>query len=125
MKKVMIVQAMIAILLLSLSCKKFTEPPITKLAPPTLYPPSGTYGNGSSSGTFYLYVEAITELSFATIYYTTDGSQPNHNSDRYTNNIRITLGFSTPVLVRAIASAEGYEDSEVVTASYIRGNNKK
>lgn len=47
----------------------------------------------------------------ATIYYTTDGSVPNENGIRYTSPI----SYSTNQIIRAIAIAEGMENSAIRT----------
>ena len=49
------------------------------------------------------------ETDGATIYYTTDGSVPDGNAARYTSPI----SYTTNQIIRAIAIAEGYENSAV------------
>ena len=88
-----------------------------------------TRGSGES-GLFYVSVEYTSEANIcpiptfsldnnnltiscsnpsATIYYTTDGSTPTRESTLYTDSITLTENCT----VKAIAVADGYEDSEV------------
>jgi hypothetical protein len=53
------------------------------------------------------------------IYYTTDGSQPTHNSPVYSGAISVP----TSMTLNAICSASGYSDSPVGTANYIINGN--
>jgi hypothetical protein len=56
----------------------------------------------------------------ATIYYTTDGTNPTINSVVYTNPISVTdtTGNGTTTVVRAIAVATGFANSAVAVASF-------
>ena len=50
----------------------------------------------------------------ATIYYTTDGTEPTTSSTKYTGAITVNSAMT----IKAIAVKDGYTDSEVATASY-------
>lgn len=73
---------------------------------PTFNPPAGTYAA--------LNVSINSTVPGATIYYTTDGSDPTPSSNVYTEPIHIT---STTIL-KAMAVKAGYLDSNVGTAIY-------
>ena len=76
-------------------------------AAPAISPAGGTF-NGSQQVT-------ITDtVSGATIYYTTDGSTPTTGSTKYTAPFQL----STDTTVQAIASASGYLQSAVSSATY-------
>lgn len=63
-------------------------------------------------------VSLSSETIGADIYFTTDGSDPTINSRRYTTPITI----SSSTVLRAIASKVGYDDSDIVEARYIIGD---
>ncbi len=68
------------------------------------------------------YTDAGTSIALSaganeTIYYTTDGSKPDHTSTRYTGPITVN-DFSC---IRAVSYADGKLPSEVVTENYIVG----
>ena len=69
-----------------------------------------------STGNFYSQFNATISCSTenATIYYTTDGSDPNNTSIPYTAPIYI----SQTTTLKAIAYAEGYDPSPIATAIY-------
>ncbi|HEY8090126.1 MAG TPA: FN3 associated domain-containing protein, partial [Polyangiaceae bacterium] len=77
----------------------FSPPPQTSFSYPggtvTMIPPAGFPADGA-------------------IYYATDGTNPDHNSTVYAGPVHVTL----PTTFRAIASAPGYQDSNVAPASY-------
>ena len=76
-------------------------------SPPDFSPAGGTY---SSSQT----VQLSDTTPGATVYYTTDGTQPTHGSQQYTTPIPVT---STST-IKAIASSSGLNDSPVAMATY-------
>lgn len=78
-----------------------------KVATPTFSPAEGTYTSAQQ-------VEISCATDGATIYYTTDGTDPTTSSAQYTG--AITVGST--MTIKAIAVATGYDDSEVATASY-------
>lgn len=73
---------------------------------PTFTPAAGTYTSAQS-------VTISTETSDATIYYTTDGTEPTVESTEYTGAISV----STTTTIKAIA-VKGSDESNVTTASY-------
>jgi hypothetical protein len=77
------------------------------VANPTFDPPAGHYG--STIG-----VTISTTTDGASIYYTTNGSEPNESSTLYTTPVQI----NTPTTLKARAFAPGYEPSAVVIAEY-------
>ncbi|MGO9854796.1 MAG: chitobiase/beta-hexosaminidase C-terminal domain-containing protein [Acidimicrobiales bacterium] len=77
-------------------------------APEPVNSPAGGTFSGSQQVT-------ITDtISGATIYYTTDGSTPTTGSTKYTAPFQL----STDTTVQAIASASGYLQSAVASATY-------
>ena len=78
-------------------------------AAPTFDVAAGTYYEGKS-------IQLTSTTENATIYYTIDGSAPSTSSTKYT--AAISLSERAVVTVKAIAVAEGYENSEVAEATY-------
>ena len=76
-------------------------------ATPTFAPPAGTYTSAQS-------VVISTTTPGATIYYTTDGTNPNKNSVVYSAPIAI----SQDTTLRAMCEAPGFSDSTVGVAIY-------
>ena len=74
---------------------------------PTFAPPAGTYASAQS-------VTISTTTSGATIYYTTDGTNPNKNSVVYSAPLAITQDTT----LRAMCDAPGFSDSLVGVAIY-------
>jgi len=74
-----------------------------------------------ASGTYYetIEVEITCATEGATIYYTTDGSEPTATSDVYTEAIVLDQSAT----LKAIAMKEGYENSGIATANYVIMNN--
>ena len=70
-----------------------------------------------ASGTYYeeLDVEITCATNGATIYYTTDGTEPNTESTVYTEPIHVDGDMT----LKAYAVKDGYDDSNVTTANYI------
>lgn len=79
----------------------------TITASPTFSPNPGTYANSVA-------VTLSTTTPGATIYYTTNGSTPTTGSTVYTG--ALTINQST--VVQALATAPGYTDSAVSSATY-------
>jgi len=77
-----------------------------KLAAPTFNPVAGTYYSAKDV--------AISAADGATIYYTTDGTEPTTGSTEYNGSIAV----STTTTIKAIAVKEGCLDSEVASATY-------
>jgi hypothetical protein len=74
---------------------------------PVISPSGGTYSGAQQ-------VTITDTVSGATIYYTTDGSTPTASSTKYTGAFQL----STDATVQAIASASGYLQSAVASATY-------
>ncbi len=74
---------------------------------PSLEP--GTYGGGRIS------VALSSRTEGATIYYTTDGSDPTTDSSRYTGPIEVTVDTT----IRAFAVKEGLPDSPILELVYV------
>ena len=76
-------------------------------ATPTFAPPAGTYTSAQS-------VVISSTTAGATIYYTTDGTNPNKNSVVYSSPIAV----SQSATIRAMCDAPGFTDSTVGVAIY-------
>ena len=76
-------------------------------ATPTFSPAAGTYTEAQTVS-----INCATEG--ATIYYTTDGDDPTTNSTVYNNPISV----SSNMTIKAMATADGYNNSTVATAAY-------
>ena len=70
-----------------------------------------------ASGTYYeaIEVEITCATEDATIYYTTDGSEPTAASTVYTS--AIAVGYD--MTIKAIAMKDGYDNSGIASASYV------
>ena len=79
----------------------------TKVATPTFTPAAGTYREAQS-------VTISTITDDATIYYTTDGTDPTTASNVYSEAISV----SETMTIKAFAAKEGMDDSEIATAAY-------
>ena len=77
------------------------------VATPTFSPAAGAYTSAQN-------VTISTTTTGATIYYTTDGSEPTTNSSVYSSAIPV----SSTTTIKAIATAAGYDNSSVATATY-------
>ena len=78
-----------------------------KCATPTFSPIAGTYTSAQN-------VTISTTTDGASIYYTTDGTAPTGESTKYIAPIAI----SETTTIKAIAVADGYDNSAVATATY-------
>lgn len=76
-------------------------------ATPTFSPAAGTYTSAQD-------VTISTTTDGATIYYTTDGTDPTTSSSSYSSAIPV----STTTTIKAIAVKEGMENSDVASATY-------
>ena len=76
-------------------------------AAPTFAPEGGTYYEEQE-------VALTCSTADATIYYTTDGTDPDENSSVYTTPITVAESMT----IKAIAMKEGYENSTIATAEY-------
>ena len=79
---------------------------------PTFDPVNGTTFYGSQT------VTITSETTGATIYYTTDGSTPSTSSNNIANGGTVTISETTTI--KAIAVAQGYENSTVAEATYTK-----
>lgn len=70
-----------------------------------------------ASGTYYetIEVEITCATEGATIYYTTDGSDPTEDSEIYEEPIVV----ESDMTIKAIAMMEGYDNSGIASASYV------
>lgn len=84
---------------------------VKRAATPTASPPAGPVPSGTM-------VSLSTTTDGASIYYTTDGSEPAFDSAYYYGPIRIT----SAVTLKAIAIKSGMTDSEAMTAAYTIGD---
>ena len=85
----------------------FSHPQGETVATPTFTPEAGTYSEA-------LGVTIMTSPESATIYYTLDGTDPTPNSMVYSEAIII----EETTTIKAYATLEGLEDSEIATAVY-------
>jgi hypothetical protein len=85
----------------------YTISSATMAATPSFNPPAGAVAPGTS-------VTISTTTTSATIYYTTDGTDPGTSSTKYTAAIPITAA----VTIKAIATASGLASSAVASAAY-------
>lgn len=82
---------------------------------PTFDPPAGTYYSDSGSYT----IEVSCEDENATIYYTTDGTNPTTDSDFFEGgNGYISIRVGAPVTVKAMAVDEDENFSRITSATY-------
>lgn len=86
---------------------------------PQLDPPSIKVTDGLSSGQYVSSGSkvSISSVSGATIYYTTDGSEPTTSSKTYSAPITVNEGMT----IKAMAQASGYKQSNTASASYVIG----
>lgn len=80
---------------------------LEKVATPTFSPAEGTYTSAQN-------VTISCETEDATIYYTTDGSNPTTSSTEYTSAISVDVTQT----IKAIAVKEGMANSAIATAAY-------
>ena len=85
-----------------------SNPPTPTCATPTFNPAAGTYTEAQT-----VTISCATEG--ATIYYTTNGDEPTTSSTVYANPISV----SSNMTIKAMAAAQGYDNSAVATAEYI------
>ena len=96
-------------LLLTVKAIPPPPPPPVKLASPTANLPAGTYG-------LTLGISLSSETSGASIYYTTDSSDPRTSETRKLFNEAIIISDDT--IIKAYAKKEGMADSDVASFSY-------
>ncbi|MCK4796308.1 MAG: chitobiase/beta-hexosaminidase C-terminal domain-containing protein [Spirochaetes bacterium] len=82
----------------------------TTVSTPEFSPSGGTYSNDQS-------ITITTSTSGATIYYTTDGSDPDTGSTQYTIPIAVA-GHGTNMTIKAIAVKTDMLDSTIASATY-------
>ncbi|MBR1923470.1 MAG: chitobiase/beta-hexosaminidase C-terminal domain-containing protein, partial [Paludibacteraceae bacterium] len=86
------------------------EEALPSAAAPTFSPAAGTYFDAQN-------VTITSETAGATIYYTTDGTEPTTSSNVYSEPIAV----STDMTIKAIAVIDGLDNSAVATAEYAMG----
>lgn len=79
------------------------------VATPTVSPSAGAIAIGTS-------ISLSCDTASATIYYTTDGSDPRSSATREVYSASLT--YAAPMTLRAFACKEGYTDSAVLDATY-------
>lgn len=79
------------------------------VATPTVSPDAGAIAIGTS-------ISLSCNTASATIYYTTDGSDPRSSATREVYSASLT--YAAPMTLRAFACKEGYTDSAVLDATY-------
>lgn len=84
-----------------------TRETVAKVSTPVAEPAAGAIDSGKE-------VTLSTDVPNATIFYTIDGTEPTSASTRYNGPIQITAA----VTIKAIALADGYDPSAVLTAAY-------
>lgn len=80
---------------------------ITKVAKPNFTPEAGAVAAGTN-----VVIETVTEG--ATIYYTTDGTEPTTSSSVYSSPITVNVAMT----IKALAVKDGYPNSDVAIAAY-------
>ncbi len=85
----------------------YTISTVQMAATPSFNPPAGVITSGTT-------VAIGTTTPNATIYYTTDGTQPGPTTSKYTAPIPITAA----VTIKAVATASGFANSAVASAAY-------
>ncbi len=83
------------------------DPPTPTVATPTFTPAAGTYNEAQT-------VSIACSTEGATIHYTIDGTTPSESSPVYST----PLNIEETTTVKAIAMKEGYNNSNVATATY-------
>jgi Divergent InlB B-repeat domain/Chitobiase/beta-hexosaminidase C-terminal domain len=96
---------------------------VPKAATPTISPPGGNFPRHSKRG---VRVKLSCATPGATIYYTKNGSDPTTSSRRYPTRknykgFKIKGRAGSSRVVKAIATAPGYNNSEITTASFTFG----
>jgi hypothetical protein len=91
----------------------YVNAPLEKnqVATPVMSPVGGTYSSGQS-------VTITCSISGATIYYTTDGSDPDEDSTEYSSPVPVA-GDGMNITIKAIAMKEGMLNSTISSESYI------
>lgn len=93
--------------LVTVSKVEYYYSPSNKCALPTFNPTAGTYTSTQN-------VEITCATTGATIYYTTDGSNPTESSASYSTPISV----SSTTTIKAMAVKEELENSSIATATY-------
>jgi hypothetical protein len=88
-----------------------TAPPPSQAATPAFNPPGGTYSGTQS-------VSITDATPGATIFYTTDGSNPATSVTTTTKQYTGALSVGTSQTIKAIATASGFSASNIASAAY-------
>lgn len=91
----------------TVTCETGGETPVETVATPTFSVAEGTYKKAQS-------VEISCATDGASVYYTTDGTEPSTASSLYSDPLTI----SSTTTIKAIAVKDGYKNSEIATAIY-------
>lgn len=89
------------------------SPAVGTVALPVFSPVAGTYGSTQS-------VSLVSATAGATIYYTTNGSNPTDSSTLYSGPISVSVSE----LVKAVAVKSGLANSTIASAAYIIGGSQ-
>ena len=82
---------------------------VRKVATPTFYPVAGAVAQNTE-------ITISCATNEATIYYTTDGTDPSTSSTQYNAQSKPTITAATTI--KAIAVKDGYTDSDIASAEY-------
>jgi hypothetical protein len=85
----------------------YTISPVQMAATPSFNPPAGSVNPGTT-------VTISTTTPNATIYYTTDGTDPGPSTSKYTAPIPLAASAT----IKAIATASGFANSPIASAAY-------
>jgi hypothetical protein len=110
MKKWRFLSLVLLVFLLVSSCELFNSF-LPKTLAPAMTPAGGTYNSDQT-------VTLASDTPDAVIRYTTDGTTPGSDASVYKDPIAVA-GDGTTVTIKAIAKAEGMQNSDLAEATYI------
>ena len=87
-------------------------------SPPAAIPPTFSPAAGNYAGAQTVTITSINAGGPTTIYYTLDGTTPTVSSLSGTSPVTVIVSSSTNLTIQAYASATGYTDSSVASATY-------
>ena len=101
--------------LLLFSCIRFSKP---ELGLPTFVPEPNLFCFPAALQDRSMNIKIFSDVSGATIRYTTDGSDPNERSQICNGSMTISFNDTKRVVIRAIAMKRGYKTSRIITVTY-------